>query len=126
MTARARAALGRADGNHKAIKAAIEALGFPVMDLSAAGGGVEDLLVGLHRSEVRWHAWGERYVLRVHFWIVVECKVPKNRRGEIMPSQFKPAQKEWHARSKEWPRLIPTSAEDAVRQIRALTDVRTA
>lgn len=121
MTARARAARGRADGNHAAIKGAIETLGFPVMDLSAAGGGVEDLLVGLHRRVRRYHPSGSTYVEREHFWIVVECKVPKNRRGEVIPSQFKPAQKEWHDKTTEWPRLIPTSAQDAVDKIRAMT-----
>ena len=123
MTARAPAARGKADGNHAAIKAAIEMLGFPVMDLSAAGGGVEDLLVGLHRRERHYSPNGLAHGVRVHFWLVVECKVPKNRRGEIMPSQFQPAQIAWHALTKEWPRIVPVSAQDAVNQIRAMTGI---
>lgn len=121
MSARAPAARGKPDGNHAAIKAAIEMLGFPVMDLSAAGGGVEDLLVGLHRRERRWLHDGSVVVVRVHFWVVVECKVPRNRRGEVMPSQFEPAQIKWHGLTKEWPRIVPVSARDAVNQIRAMT-----
>ncbi len=107
------ARLGRADSNHKAIAQAICLLGFPVMDLSHAGGGVEDLLVGLTRRLANLHL--ER------FWLLVEAKVARNKRGEATPSQFKPAQKKWREQTQGWPRITVTSAQDAVEQIRRMT-----
>lgn len=106
---------GKADSNHKPIADAIRLLGCPVMDLHAAGNGVEDLLVGVKR-------WVPPLMGEVEcFWVVVECKVPKNKRGEATPCQFKPAQKEWYAKTQGFPRIIATSAQDAINQIRALT-----
>jgi hypothetical protein len=108
------ARLGRADSNHKAIAQAIRLLGFPVMDLSHAGGGVEDLLVGLKLARYGDdpdHRW----------WLVCECKVARNKRGEATPSQFKPAQKKWREQTQGWPRITVTSAQDAVEQIRRMT-----
>jgi hypothetical protein len=107
---------GRADSNQKAIADAIRLLGFPVMDLHAAGNGVEDLLVGIKRWVPVTHMREVEC-----FWVVIECKVPKNKRGEATPCQFKPAQKEWYAKTQGFPRIIATSAQDAVNQIRALT-----
>ena len=108
------AARGKADRNQRAIADAIRLLGYPVMDLSHAGNGVEDLLVGLHRLIV-----DDAEV--ICFWIVVEAKVPRNKRGTVQPSQFKPAQKEWRNKTACWPRITVTSAQDAVDQIRELT-----
>ena len=107
------ARLGRADSNHKAIAQAIRLLGFPVMDLSHAGGGVEDLLVGLTRRLANLHLQ--------RFWLLVEAKVARNKRGEATPSQFKPAQKKWREQTQGWPRITVTSAQDAVEQIRRMT-----
>ncbi len=99
---------GKADSNQPAITQAIQALGYPVMDLSAAGNGVEDLLVGLHKRTV-FPGQTERAL----WWIVVECKVP--------PVKFTVAQIEWRRLTEAWPRITVTSAQDAVDQIRAMT-----
>lgn len=102
---------GKADSNHKAIREAIELLGYPVMDLHAAGNGVEDLLVGVR--------WAEPYPpptrgMRIeHAWLCVECKVP--------PIQYTKAQKQWRKQTEGWPRITVTSAQDAVEQIRRMT-----
>lgn len=101
---------GRADANHRAVADAIRLLGYPVKDLSRNGDGVEDLLVGLHgRSREPW-------------WIVCEIKVPKPERSKVNPLQFTRAQIEWRRRTEAWPRITVTSAQDAVNQIRAMTD----
>lgn len=107
------AAKGKADSNHKAIADAIRLLGYPVMDLSHAGNGVEDLLVGLRSNT--------RHRVMTHFWVVVECKVPRNKTGTATRSQFKPGQKKWMDETFLWPRIVATSAQSAVDQIRELT-----
>lgn len=103
---------GPADSNHRAIREAIEALGYPVRDLSAVGSGVEDLLVGLFRTEP------DRNCFRINRvncrWLVVECKVP--------PVRYTAAQKKWRAITRGWPRITATSAQDAVDQIRGMTE----
>jgi hypothetical protein len=113
------AAKGRADGNHKTIADAIRALGYPVMDLSAAGNGVEDLLVGLHKTPR--NLGGFQCGIPVRWWIVVECKVPRNERGEATASQYTQAQIEWRCWTEAWPRITATSGQDACNQIRAMT-----
>lgn len=105
---------GKADSNQKAIADAIRLLGFPVMDLSAAGNGVEDLLVGLRK---RTYEADEV----ICFWIMCECKVSRAKHGGVSLSQFKPAQLRWRAETSLWPRITVTSAQDAVDQIRELT-----
>ena len=112
------ARLGRADSNHKAIAQAICLLGFPVMDLSHAGGGVEDLLVALRKS---FTIPDDDWATDCRWWLLVECKVARNKRGEATPSQFKPAQKKWREQTQGWPRITVTSAQDAVEQIRRMT-----
>jgi hypothetical protein len=99
---------GRADGNHAAVKLALEAIGIQAMDLSAAGNGVEDLLLPLARRGERW-------------WLLVEVKVARNKRGEVTQSQYTKAQREWRERTAGWPRITVTSGQDAVDQVRALT-----
>jgi hypothetical protein len=95
------ASKGKADSNHKAIREAIELLGFPVMDLSHAGNGVEDLLVAVTSP------------VSIRRWLCVECKVP--------PIKYTKAQKEWRALTEGWPRITVTSAQDAIDQIRRMT-----
>jgi hypothetical protein len=102
---------GKADSNHRAIAQAIALLGYPVMDLHAAGNGVEDLLVAVC-------ARGRPLA---HFWLLVECKVARNKRREATASQYTKEQKEWREETAPWPRITVTSAQDAVNQIRALT-----
>lgn len=113
MTRRNPAARGKADSNHKAIADAIRVLGYPVMDLSAAGNGVEDLLVGAVSNT--------RHKVMTHFWVVLECKVPLGKDGTVQPSQYKPAQKAWREKTQGWPRITAVSAQDAVDQIREMT-----
>lgn len=112
------ARLGKADSNQKAIADAIRLLGFPVMDLSHAGNGVEDLLVGLQRSTGEQWSSGHREVRR--WWVVVECKVIQ--RASTGYVRFKPAQKAWRELTDGWPRITATSAQDAIDQVRRLTE----
>ena len=104
------ARLGKADSNQKAIADAIRLLGYPVMDLSHAGNGMEDLLIGLpvYESALPRDPWG-----RYRIWLPVECKVP--------PVRYKPAQSAWRKATPEMARLTVTSAQDAVDRIRGLT-----
>lgn len=111
---RAPARKGRQDANHRAIADAIRVLGYPVMDLSAAGNGVEDLLVGLRRR-----TYEDDEV--ICFWIVVEAKVSRAKHGGVSRSQFTKAQQEWRAQTGLWPRITAVSAQDAVSQIREMT-----
>lgn len=110
------ASKGKADSNQRAIVQALEALGLPVMDLSAVGGGCEDLLVGV--------TWTEHYPpptrgMQVHHaWIPVEVKVPVSKRGAV---RYTEQQKEWRVRTRFFPRITATSAQDAVDQIRRMT-----
>lgn len=107
------AAKGKADSNHKAIREAIELLGFPVMDLSHAGNGVEDLLVGIPtRHTVAVEGYGPMRETR-RVWVPVECKVP--------PVRYTKAQLKWRKLTDGWPRITVTSAQDAVEQIRRMT-----
>src|SRR3989304_3006898 len=98
---------GRADSNHRAIADAIRLLGYPVMDLSHAGNGVEDLLVGVRVPTDGWEG-----SLIEKSWLLVECKVP--------PVRYTVAQNVWRAATEGWPRITVTSAQDAVDQIRQL------
>lgn len=106
---------GAADSNQKPILEAIQLLvhPLPVMVLSAAGNGVEDLLVPLRRR-VAFELWYE-------FWLLVECKVPRNKRGEVTTSQYTQTQREWREKTAGWPRITATSAQNAVDQIREMT-----
>lgn len=112
------AAKGRADRNQAPIAEAIELLIYPlpVMRLNTAGNGVEDLLFPL----TIW-AGVEGHRCRVRTWYLCECKRPRNKRGEVTPSQYTKAQKEWREKTEGWPRITVTSAQDAVDQIRELT-----
>lgn len=101
----------RTDANHKAVIDAIRALGYPVKSLHTQGGGVEDLLVG-----VKWRI--KDITIRAA-WILVEVKVP-NKSGTVKPSKFTPAQRKWYAETEGFPRLVVTSAQDAVDQLRKL------
>ena len=100
---------GRSDSNQPAIAQAIQALGCPVMDLSAAGNGVEDLLVGIRFAPD--NSW--EHPLIMQSWLLVECKVP--------PIKYTSAQKAWRERTAGWPRITATSGQDAIRQIREMT-----
>lgn len=104
----------RTDQNHKAVSDAIRALGCPVKSLHTQGGGVEDLLVGVSASEVGFP--GHRFKR----WVLVEVKRPRNKRGETTESQFTTAQREWYAQTEGFPRLVVTSAQDAVDQLRRM------
>lgn len=106
---------GKADSNHKAIADAIRLLGYPVMDLHAAGNGVEDLLVGIKR-------WVPPLVGEVErLWVVVECKVARYKLTASTAVRYTKAQVEWRKQTEGWPRITVTSGQDAVNQIRALT-----
>ncbi len=111
MSARNPAARGKRDRNHKAIADAIRLLGYPVMDLSAAGNGVEDLLVGVTSRT--------RHRVATHYWVLVEIKVVERESTGYV--RYKPAQIAWRNRSQEWPRITVTSAQDAVDQLRGMS-----
>lgn len=101
----------RTDSNHKAVLDAIRALGYPCMSLHSHGGGLEDIIVGL-RCAIQSCLVHRR-------WVLVECKVP-NKSGGVKPSKFTKAQREWYAQTEGFPRLIVTSAQDAVDQLRKM------
>jgi hypothetical protein len=105
---------GRADSNQKAIADAIRLLGYPVMDLHAAGNGVEDLLVGLRKYDPNFARYD-------HSWLLVECKVPRYELTASTAVRYTQAQIEWRKQTEGWPRITVTSGQDAVNQIRALT-----
>lgn len=96
---------------------AIRFLGYPAMSLHAHGGGLEDIIVGV-RSPL---LMGDGDVVDWKWWVLVEVKSARNKRGEATESQFTPAQRDWYAQTEGFPRLVVTSAQDAVDQLRRLT-----
>lgn len=101
----------RTDGNHKAVTAAIRALGLPVKSLHTQGGGVEDLLVGLPGE------YGA-IVSRQPMWVLIEIKVVE--RESTGYYRHTKAQKEWYAATEGFPRLVVISPQDAVDKLRGL------
>lgn len=99
----------RTDGNHKPTLDALRALGYPCKSLHTQGGGCEDILVGIPGGKLQ----GPR-------WVLLEMKVPTSKRGTVKPSAFTPAQVAWYERTKGYPRIIATSAEDAATQLLGL------
>lgn len=104
----------RTDTVHKDVLRALKMLGLPYRDLSATGGGVQDLLVGVPSIMTGG--------LRMPFpsWLLVEVKTPQNKRGTVKPSQFTNKQREWYAKSAGFPRLVVTGFEDAVEKLREM------
>lgn len=98
----------RTDAKHKEVARAIDRLGLQKKDLSRTGGGVGDFLVPI------------RPRLADPFWLEVEVKTPRNKRGEATPSQFTPAQKKWYAETEGLPRIVVTGFEDAIRKLREM------
>jgi len=112
----------RTDANHRAVTAAIRAMGFPVKSLHTQGGGVEDLLVGISQRVVTYRARNE-YESDEHatrrLWVLVEVKrIERESTGYI---RHTPAQREWYAQTEGFPRLVVTSAQDAVDKLRRMT-----
>jgi hypothetical protein len=103
----------RTDAKHAAVLDAIRALGYPCMSLHAHGKGLEDILVGLRQLD--------EVALEVHkSWVLVEVKTPRPS-GNVTASSFTPAQREWYALTQGFPRLVVTSAQDAVEKLRRMT-----
>lgn len=99
----------RTDGNHRAVTDAIRALGFPVKSLHTQGGGVEDLLVGVTTAALG---------TEVKSWVLVEVKrIERESTGYI---RHTPAQLRWYEQTQGFPRLVVTSAQDAVDKLRRL------
>lgn len=99
----------RTDGNHKAVTEAIRALGCPVKSLHTQGGGVEDLLVAVTTAALG---------TEVKHWVLVEVK--KVERESTGYYRHTPAQLKWYEQTMGFPRLVVTSAQDAVNQIRRM------
>lgn len=99
----------RTDANHRTVTAAIRALGFPVKSLHTQGGGVEDLLVGVTTAALG---------TEVKSWVLVEVK--KVERESTGYYRHTPAQLEWYERTQGFPRLVVTSAQDAVDKLRRM------
>jgi hypothetical protein len=104
---------GRSDSNQPAIAQAIQAIGYRPMDLSAAGNGMEDLLVpvAVYVRRLPLEAWDAQGRLRI--WLPAECKT--------LPVRYKPAQLAWRAQTAGWPRITVTSGADAIAQLREMT-----
>jgi hypothetical protein len=96
----------RTDDNHASAKSALKICGFPFIDLSAVGHGCEDFLVGVISG---------RGTTRCGRWVMLEMK---NLLGRGL--RFTPAQLDWQARTLGFPRIIATSAEHAIKQLREL------
>jgi hypothetical protein len=101
----------RTDQNHSAVLDAIRAMGFHAISLHAHGKGLEDILVAARRER----PFGQK------FWVTVEVKTATNKSGTLPESKFTPAQRAWYAQTDGWPRLVVTSAQDAVNQLQELT-----
>lgn len=99
----------RTDANHADAARALRIFGFPFVDLSAVGHGCEDFLVGILCGRTT------RYGL----WVVLEMKVDQNK-GPKERLRFTPAQLEWQRKTGGFPRIVATSAEDAIRQLREM------
>ena len=99
----------RTDSNHRAVTEAIRALGYPVKSLHTQGGGVEDLLVGVTTDLLG----GEQKL-----WLLVEIKrVERESTGYY---RHTPAQLDWYKQTDGFPRLVVTSPQDAVNQLRRM------
>lgn len=116
------ARLGRADANHAAVMRALEVIGVQPMDLSAAGNGVEDLLLPLVRRRRVITAGGSGIPVDIEerWWLLCEIKVARNKRAEVTQSQYTSAQRRWRERTAGWPRITVTGPQDAVDQVRRL------
>ena len=108
----------RTDQNHRAVTAAIRALGFPVKSLHTQGGGVEDLLVGVPGAAPK-HPESQFSYGRPPMWVLVEVK--KVERESTGYYRHTPAQLKWYEQTDGYPRLVVTSAQDAVDQLRRMT-----
>ena len=97
----------RTDKNHRAIGDAMRAMGWAVKSLHTQGGGVEDFLVGISTAS------GKR-------WVLVEAKSPRYKLTASTAVRFTPAQREWYAQTEGFPRLVVTSAQDAVDKLRRM------
>jgi hypothetical protein len=85
-------------------------MGYPCRSLHTQGGGVQDFLVGVP----------DLHGMTKHAWVLVECKVARNKRGAVTESQFTDKQREWYSLTSGFPRLVVTSAQDAVEQLRRM------
>lgn len=101
----------RTDSNHRAVAEAIRKLGCPVKSLHTQGGGVEDLLVGVEYAT-------NTFMGRAKAWVLVEVK--KVERESTGYYRHTPAQMRWYEQTQGFPRLVVTSAQDAVDQLRRI------
>jgi hypothetical protein len=76
------------------------------------GDGIEDMIVAVTVPLLN---------TQLKIWVMGEVKTPHNQRGEPTPSQFTAAQLEWYERTRGWPRLVFTGAQDAVDKVRRFT-----
>ncbi len=90
------------DSNQAEIVAALRKRGHLVQSLAAVGGGVPDLLVGVHDV---YAAPGWRHVVLLE--VKDGRKVPSARR-------LTDAELAWHAAWKGWPVYVVECAEDAI------------
>lgn len=90
----------RVDACHPQVVRALRRLGYHVRSLAQLGDGLEDLLVGVHLPRPAW--------------ILVECKTPSNT-GRVT---YRPDQLTWYTETRGMPRLIVTSAQEAVMLVR--------
>lgn len=99
----------RTDANHRAVTEAIRSLGYPVKSLHTQGGGVEDLLVGVTTAALG---------TEVKSWLLIEVKrVERESTGYY---RHTPAQLRWYEQTQGFPRLVVTSAQDAVNKLRRI------
>lgn len=104
----------RTDKGHQAVLDAIRAVGFPCMSLHTHGGGLEDIIVGVRCDAINCTTDGHRR------WVLVEVKSTRNKAGTATASQFTKPQLDWYAQTTGFPRLVVTSAQEAVDKLRGM------
>jgi len=93
----------RKDGNHNEIADGLRALGWYVMDLSRAGMGVPDILVG-------------KPATAIHRGVVIPCEIKQP--GKALTPKETDVRKAWEPCSY----LVVTSLEDALEQLSKLLE----
>lgn len=103
----------RTDGAHKDVLKAIKDLGLQAKSMHAAGSGFEDIIVAIpYRMDDKVHH------PFVGWWLLVEVKtIERESTGYYRHTS---AQQNWYGMTLGFPRIVVTSAENAVDSIKRL------
>lgn len=103
----------RTDKAHKGVLEAIKSMGLKAKSMHAAGAGFEDIIVAIpHKlGDVEFHPFGG-------WWLLVEVKtIERESTGYYRHTS---AQQHWYEMTTGFPRIVVTSAENAVERIKEL------